>query len=166
MTKERRIAVFLVIVSILVFSAAMQNYSYGATPTLASTNAAITNAFKAVSSAAESGGNVTGLVAELNTALNFTAQAVNMSSTNPTRAAALLQNATNIATQVAAQAASIQAAGASARQALTEESIAGAAVVVVIAGLLLVFGDRIYRMLWFLLYRNYIVKSAGDGTNG
>jgi hypothetical protein len=133
-----------------------------------STNAAIAKAFAATASAEQSGGNITALVAELNMALNLTVQAQNLNSINSTESTLLLQNATNIAQHVSSQAISIGSAGASARQTLTDESIGGAIATVAVAALIYIYGGRLYRMFWFALYRNYLVKrvtGAGE-TNG
>ena len=70
------------------------------------------------------------------------------------------RNATALAQQVTAQAPSINSAGMSAKQVQTEESVAGAIATVVVAALIYVFGGRMYRALWFYLYRNYIVRRS------
>ncbi len=160
----------LTVMTMLVFSTVLvSNTSRAATPSqFSSTNAAIAKAFAATASAEQSGGNVTALVAELNTALNLTAQAENLNLSNSTGATLLLQNATKIAQQVSTQAISVRSAGASARQTLTEESIAGAIATVAVAALIYVFGGSIFRMFWYILYKNYILKrNTGAGeTNG
>jgi hypothetical protein len=134
-------------------------FSRAATPSqFASANSAIANAFAATASAKENGGNVSGLVASTNLALNFTEQAQAVNSSNPSEATVFLQNATRIAQQVASEAASVQSSGAAAKQITTDESIGGAIATVVIAVLIYIYGGRIYRTFWFFIYRNHVVK--------
>jgi hypothetical protein len=156
-------------VTILVFSCSFSMSAQAASSSqFASTNAAIASAFAATSNAKQSGGNVTGLVANLNLALNLTQEALSVNSTNPAESTILLQNATRLANQVSSQAASVQSSGASARQFLTEESVGGAIATIVVAALIYIYGGRIYRMIWFFIYRNHVVRRipAAGKANG
>jgi hypothetical protein len=121
-------------------------------------------AFSAVSAAKQNGGNVTYLVARLNLALNLTQEATAQNATNPSGASALLVNASSIAEQVSSLAVTFGASGASARQALTEESLGGAIATILIASLVYLYGGRIYRFFWFYAYRHYTVR-RGQGAS-
>ena len=126
----------------------------------ASANSAINSAFVATHNAEQSGGNVTGLIAKLEISLGLVQKAQAENATNPSQALADLQNATQIANQVSAQAPAIMQAGSSARQTLYGESIGSAVAILVLASLVYIYGGRIYHLIWFYLYRNQNVRSS------
>src|SRR5487761_520560 len=126
----------------------------------ASANSAINSAFIATHNAEQSGGNVTGLIAKLEISLGLVQKAQVENVTNPSPALADLQNATQIANQVSAQAPAIMQAGSSARQTLYGESIGSAVAILVLASLVYIYGGRIYHLIWFYLYRNQNVRSS------
>jgi hypothetical protein len=129
--------------------------------TFASASSAIASAYLAVNQAHSDGGNVTALVASLNVALGLYATAQAENATRPSLAATDLQNATVIAQTVASEAPAIGTQGLAARQAQEELSLGSAAAIVVIAALVYVFGDRIYRRAWLRVYSGFVVKKVG-----
>ena len=120
----------------------------------------IGSAFVAVHSAGQDGGNVSGLVTELNVALNLTQKAQAENATNPTQAATDLQNATTMAEGVSAASSSVAQAGSAARRVTMEISIGAASAIVVAAVLIYALGDRIFRKMWVYVYRNFVVRPA------
>jgi hypothetical protein len=122
---------------------------------------AIALAYSATVGAASNGGNVTALVARLQSSLILVENATAVNTSDPALASAYLQNATLIANGVSAQALLVGQAGLNARQAQTLESVGSAAGIVVVASLLYLFGDRIYRALWLRLYGGHLVRKVG-----
>ena len=127
----------------------------------ATANSAINSAFLATHNAERSGGNVTVLVNELNTAIALVEKAQAENSTKPVQAFADLQNATGIAMQVINQSSPIANAGASATQVRKTSSIGSAIAIIVAAALVYLYGGRLYRRVWLYLYRNHVVEPSG-----
>lgn len=127
----------------------------------AGASGSIGTAYLAVSRAQQDGGNVSGLVTNLNVALELYTKAQSENSSNPARALADLQNATTIAQQVALEAPGIGQTGAAARQAQEYISVGSAVAIVAVAALLYVYGERIYHRLWLRMYSGYLVKKVG-----
>ena len=125
------------------------------------TSVAVQQAFMAVQSAGRSGGNVTALVAELNTALVLLQKASAENSTDPAQAASVLNSALGIVQGVQASAATVAQQGQAAGQLQFDLSVGSAAVIVAIAVALYVYGDRIYRRLWLQIYGGHVVKKVG-----
>lgn len=147
--------------AIIFSSVVISSSSEAASPAqFSSTNSAIASAFVAAQSAEEKGGNVSGLVVILNEALGLVQNAESENATNPTQASTDLQNATTLAEMVSSEAVQIGQSGAAARMTRVMESIGASAVIVVVAVLIYIFGDRIYRRIWFYIYRDFIVKPA------
>lgn len=107
-----------------------------------SANSGINSAFVATHSAEQSGGNVTGLVAKLDISLSLVQKAETENATNPSQATTELQNATQIANQVSTLAPAIAQAGFQARQTLYVESIGGAVGILILGGLIYIYGAR------------------------
>jgi len=124
-------------------------------------SAAVQDAFVAVQSAGADGGNVTSLVAQLNSALALVQKASAENSSNPGQASADLQSALGIAQGVQASAGSVAQQGMAARQLQLEISIVSAVAIVGIAVALYVYGDRLYHRLWLRIYGDYVVKTVG-----
>jgi len=124
-------------------------------------SAAVQDAFVAVQSAGADGGNVTSLVAQLNSALALVQKASAENSSNPGQASADLQSALGIAQGVQASAGSVAQQGMAARQLQLEISIVSAIAMVGIAVALYVYGDRLYHRLWLRIYGDYVVKTVG-----
>ena len=124
-------------------------------------SAAVQDAFVAVQSAGADGGNVTSLVAQLNSALALVQKASAENSSNPGQASADLQSALGIAQGVQASAGSVAQQGMAARQLQLEISIVSAVAMVGIAVALFVYGDRLYHRMWLRIYGDYVVKTVG-----
>ncbi len=118
-------------------------------------------AYLAVSHAQQQGGNVSALVDSLNMALGLYTRAQAENSSSPSKATSDLQNATVIAQQVALAAPTVGQAGAAARQTQEYASVGAAAVIIAIAALLYVYGEKIYHRIWLRLYSGYVVKRVG-----
>jgi hypothetical protein len=127
------------------------------------TDAALISTYSAILTAQHNGANVSQLVAQLNSAVALYQKALTENSTNPSGAMLDLRNATQIASVVSAQAPTISQAGASSTQLRDAVSISSAVAVGVTAVLAYVFGGRIYRRVWFFLYKDYVVVSSKDG---
>jgi len=127
---------------------------------VSSANSEVQSAFASAYSAEKSGGNVSSLDAKLNTAIQLVQKAETENATNPSQAAADLQNATAVAQGVIAESPSVSQAGSAARQTTEITSVGGASAIVVVAALVYVFGGRIYRMAWLRLHRDYVVRPA------
>lgn len=154
-----RLAALLLVA--IAFASTADHVSAASPATFSSASGAISTAFVAVHQAGNDGGNVTGLVASLNAALQLYSQAEAENATQPAKASSDLTNATQIANGVSAEAPAIGQQGAAARQTQLELSIGSATVIVVLAALIYVFGDRIYRRAWLRLYSGYTVKKVG-----
>ncbi|MHB1907960.1 MAG: hypothetical protein ACYCQJ_03695 [Nitrososphaerales archaeon] len=128
-----------------------------------SANNAIASAFAATSAAEQRGGNVTGLTTMLNEAAILVQKAQSENSTNPNQSTLDLQNATQIANKVSSLAPSVGDSGAFAKEVQTAESIGASIGIVVGAILLYIFGERLYRVFWLYLYRNYTLRSEQNG---
>jgi predicted PurR-regulated permease PerM len=125
-------------------------------------NSTINSAFNAIQNAEQNGGNVTTLIVKLDISLNLVQKAQSENSTNPTQATMDLQNATQIANQVLGKAPAIARQGSSAKQTMVDESIGSAVTILILAGLVYVYGARIYHLTWFYLYRNHSVRSPEE----
>lgn len=127
----------------------------------ASSSAAISQAYLAVSAAQKDGGNVTGLVASLNTAVGLYSEAQAENGTSPAAAAQHLAEASATAQQVAQAAPGIGRAGLAARQFQEEVSLGAAVAIVALGAVLYVFGERIYHRLWLRAYSRHLVRKIG-----
>jgi hypothetical protein len=123
-------------------------------------NEQIQSAFASTYRADQSGGNVTGLVADLNEAILLVAGAEAENSSNPTKAAEDIANATQIAQLVQSDSAQIGGSGAAARQETQIVALIAAAIVIAVASTVYVFGERIFRRVWLRLYRDYVVRPS------
>jgi hypothetical protein len=121
---------------------------------------AIGKAFVATYEAGQSGGNVSQLLSKLNLSLSLLQEANVENATNPTQAAADLQNATLTANSVTAASVSVAQMGRASRQTTVLISAISAYAIVVAAALIYIFGDRLYRRLWLFLYRDFLVRLA------
>jgi len=155
-----KVALLLAIV-VLVLEVGSPLVSAASQPSFIGASSAVQSAFVAVQTAGKDGGNITSLVAQLNGALALVQKASEENSSDPAQASADLQSASNIAQGVQSSAAGVAQQGISARQLQFEVSIASAVVIVAIAVALYLYGDRIYRRLWFRMYRGHVVKKVG-----
>jgi predicted PurR-regulated permease PerM len=124
-------------------------------------SSAVQNAFVAVQTAGNDGGNITALVTQLNGALTLLQNANTENASNPSQASTDLQSAVSIAQGVQASAASVAQQGISARQFQLGLSIGSAIVIVGLAAALYLYGDRVYRRLWLWMFGGQIVKKIG-----
>ena len=124
-------------------------------------SSAVQNAFVAVQTAGNDGGNITALVTQLNGALALLQNANTENASNPSQASTDLQSAVSIAQGVQASSASVAQQGISARQFQLGLSIGSAIVIVGLAAALYLYGDRVYRRLWLWMFRGQIVKKIG-----
>lgn len=153
----------LCFVLILVALSSSTVHASAASPSdFSNTNSAINSAFATTFSAEKSGGNVSSLIAQLNTALALVQKAESENATNPTQARLDLSNATSIANLVSSESYSVAQEGQSSVNFRNAESISGAVVIVILAALAYLYGGMVYRRSWLYIYRNYVVKP----TNG
>ncbi len=129
---------------------------------VSSTNIAIQSAFTSAYQAERNGGNITSLVATLNTALQLVAKAQAESAANPAQASDDLQAARLLASSVAAQSAAVSAAGSSLRQFNFVKSLVAAAAILIAASLIYVTGGRVFRWFWIRLYGGYVARPANE----
>ena len=128
---------------------------------LSGASSAVQTAFVSVQTAGKDGGNITSLVAQLNGALALLQKASAENSSNPAQASADLQSALTIAQQVQSSAAIVAQQGISARHTQIEVSGISATAIVVVAFVLYVYGDTIYRRLWLRIYGSHVVRKVG-----
>ncbi len=129
---------------------------------VATANDSVNSAFSSVYYAEQNGGDVSGLVAKLNTAILLIQNALAENATNPNAAATNFSNSTTITQQVSMASSLISNSGAAARQLRLYESLGNAVATIGIATLTYLKGDRVYRRLWYYVYKNYLVKSENE----
>jgi hypothetical protein len=129
---------------------------------VANANDSVNSAFSSVYHAEQNGGDVSALVEKLNTAVSLIQRAETENATDPNAATADLANATAIAQMISLTSSSVSTSGFMARQFRLYESIGTVAATIGIAGLTYLKGDRIYRRLWFYVYRNHVVKKNDE----
>ena len=158
-----KVALALLALIILLIAKGSIYASGAAASDFSSANSAINSAYTATLAAQQKGGNVSQLVSQLNSAISLLQKASRENSTNPSGALSDLQNATRIAGGVITQAPSIAAVGSASIQSRDVLSISSAVAIGIIALLLYIFGERIYRRLWYYLYKEYLVVPAKNG---
>jgi hypothetical protein len=124
-------------------------------------SSAIASSYTAVLNAQEKGGNVSGLVAQLQESVDLVQKATAENSANPTLASADLSNATSIAQMVSNEAPAAGLAGAEAKQVLLYTSVGSAAAIILVALLVYRYGDRIFRRAWLRVYGKHLVEKVG-----
>ena len=122
---------------------------------------AIDTAFKAFGEAYNAGGDVSNLTETLNEALNLTAEAETIASTNPTEAQTLLSQAKTLAENVTSQAPHIKEEGLRQGQTQTIITFASIAAAIIVGILIYMFGPNLLWRLWLNLRKNYTVKVTG-----
>jgi hypothetical protein len=125
-----------------------------------SSDTAIQSAFVLTFRAERSGGNVTSLVAALNSALQLVEKAQAENSTNPAQASSDLHAAQQLAQNVTTESAGVSAAGSSFKEFVFMRSVVSAAAILFAAVFALVFGGRVFRWFWVRVYRGYVVRPA------
>jgi hypothetical protein len=127
-----------------------------------SANNSVNAAFALVYNAQQNGGDVSALVAGINSAIDLIQNAKTENATNPNAAAADLANATSIAELVATNSILASSSGLAARRLLLYESFGMIVATFGVATLTYLRGDRVYRKLWLYVYRNHVVKKSDE----
>ncbi|HEV2139144.1 MAG TPA: hypothetical protein VGR53_09910 [Nitrososphaerales archaeon] len=125
-----------------------------------SVRAQIGQAYSAVQSAEQNGGNASSLIVKLNTAISLVQQADGVNGTNPSRAQALYAQAATLASQVVQDSSSVAAAG---RASVIAAQLALITETVVLGGLAVityVFTPRVFWALWLSAHRTQKVKKV------
>jgi len=128
----------------------------------ATANNSVNDAFSSVYYAEQNGGDVSALVEKLNTAVSLVQRALAENATDPNSATADLSNATAIAQMVSLNSTSVSTSGSMARQLRLYESLGTVTASLGIAALAYLKGDRVYRRLWFYIYRNHVVRKNDE----
>jgi hypothetical protein len=158
-----RVLLFLILVSIIL-SMYSRPLAAGAVTQndVSQANNAIQTAFVSIQRAENIGGNISSLVMQLNNAIQLVSKSEAENNSNPIQAAADLQSAIRDAQAVSSESNSAAQSGAAVKQMTTVRSIASAFLVIAGATLIGLFGDQIYRRIWFRLYEDHLVKRADD----
>jgi hypothetical protein len=129
---------------------------------LATASSAIAAGFLATHNAEKQGGNGSALTAKLDMALALVAAAQAENSTDPVAASAALANATQIAMGVQAQAPQVGREGATAGRTKVEESVGGAAAILIVASLIYLLGESLFNRAWLYVHKDYLASRTGD----
>ena len=129
---------------------------------LATANSSVNSAFSSIYRAEQNGGDVSALVEKLNIAVSLIQKAVTENATDPNAATADLSSATTIAQMVSLNSTSVSTSGSMARQLRLYESLGTVTASLGIAALAYLKGDRVYRRLWFYIYRNHVVRKNDE----
>jgi hypothetical protein len=157
---RRSAPVVFAVLAVLVLALSVAAAPTARAQTSSQVRAQIGEAYVAVLQAEQSGGNVTSMVAQLNSALSLVQQADSINGTDPSQAQALYSQASSIAGQVIQSAPAVASAGAAATS--TAETYL-AVETVVLAGLAVVaylYTPRIFWSLWLRVHRGWRVKKA------
>ena len=125
-------------------------------------NNLVNSAFASIYYAEQNGGDVSMLVDSLNVAIFLTQKAGAENATNPGAAATDLSNATIIAQTISSSSASVSSSGSMARQLRLYESLGTVVATLSVATLTYLRGDRVYRRLWFFVYKDHRVKKTDE----
>jgi predicted PurR-regulated permease PerM len=125
-------------------------------------NNSVNDAFSSIYYSEQNGGDVSLLVGRLNVAILLIQKANAENATNPTTATSDISNATTIAQIVSLSSASVSQSGSMARQLRLYESLGTIVLTLGVATMIYLKGDRVYRRLWFLVYRNHVVKNHDE----
>ncbi|MDE1858865.1 MAG: hypothetical protein KGI26_07355 [Thaumarchaeota archaeon] len=148
----------LLLMAFVVFAALLGPTAHGQSAPQAAGQVA--QAYAAVLGAERDGGNVTALVAKLNTAVALIQQAEAVNATDPSRAQALFSQASSLAQQVLQAAPGVAAAGRSSVFAGQIELFVETAVLVALAAVAYIFAPRVFWRLWLRTRRDWRVKKA------
>ena len=165
LSRPRALSGFIVLASIATIALLLVSTSRSnaaSSSDFSSTNSTLVSAYTAAVAAEHHGGNVSQLAAQLNAAITLYQRAAQENRSNPSAASFDLQNSSRIASAVISEAPGISAAGASAVEYRDALSITGATAIAAVAVLLYFFGGRIYRRLWYYLYRDYVVVASDN----
>ncbi|MDG6900562.1 MAG: hypothetical protein JRM80_01175 [Nitrososphaerota archaeon] len=118
----------------------------------------VSQAYAAVLSAERSGGNVTSLVAQLNTAISLLQEADRLNSTDPALAASLYTQAYNSASHVLQAAPGVASAGAASVRTAQVELGVETVVLVALAALAYLYIPRLFWRYWSRTHSDWRVK--------
>ena len=122
--------------------------------------AQISQAYTAVLKAEQSGGNVTSLVAKLNSAVSLVQQAGLVNSTDPAKAQSMYSQASTLAQQVISSAPAVAAAGKAATFDAQASLVVETAVLAGLAVLAYLYVPRLFWRYWYRTHRDWRVKKA------
>ena len=120
--------------------------------------AQIAQAYTAVLTAEQGGGNVTSLVAKLNSAVSLVQQADALNATDPARAQPLYSQASALAQQVIGAAPAVAAAGRASTFDAQVSLVAETAVLAALAVLAYLYVPRLFWRYWYRTHRDWRVK--------
>jgi hypothetical protein len=120
------------------------------------------SAYKAIFSASNAGADTNQLIQQLNQAINLTAQAQQLNTSNPQQAQTLADQAQSIAQNVTQQAIAAQQ---SESNVLPIIGIAVAATLIAMGILVYAFGPKLLWRIWFNLRKNYRIKTKNPLAN-
>ena len=118
----------------------------------------INQAYSAVLNAEQSGGNVTALVAKLNSAVSLMQQADALNATSPAKSQSLYSQASTLAQQVISSAPAVAAAGRTATFDAQASLVVETAVLGALAVLAYLYVPRIFWRYWYRTHRDWRVK--------
>ena len=159
MTAQRSVLVSLLAVwlaSALLLGAAPLSNAQGQSQA----EAQIGQAYAAVLGAEQSGGNVTALVAKLNTAISYAQQAGQIEASNPAQAQSLYAQASSLASQVIQAAPGVASAGKAAVFAAQVDLVIETAVVAELAVVAYLYVPRLFWRLWIRAHRDWRVRRS------
>lgn len=120
--------------------------------------AQIAQAYSSVLSAESSGGNVTALVAKLNSAVSLMQQADALNATSPAKAQSLYSQASTLAQQVISSAPAVAAAGRASTFDAQASLAVETAVLAALAALAYLYVPRLFWRYWYRTHRDWRVK--------
>ncbi len=126
----------------------------------AQVSAQIGQAYIAVLNAEGNGGNVTSLVAKLNSAISLLQQADKINSTNPTQAQSLYSQASTLATQVVQASPATASAGKASVANAQVELVVETTILVGLAAVAYLYTPRIFWRIWFRTHRKWKVSKS------
>jgi len=157
--RKTKSTLILVLVLFLILSHVI--VAHATTESVADVRIAINNAFKAVGEAYDAGGDVSNLTETLNKALNLTAEAETIASTNPGKAQTLLSEAKTLTENVTSQAPLVKEEGLKQGQTQTIITVASLTGAIIVGILIYIRGPNLLWRLWLRLRKNYTVRVTG-----
>lgn len=148
-----KLCIILLIVTVVLFSGAFA-FVGAQVSVISDAENQTTQAYLAIVAADKAGGDVDGLIVQLNSAINLTAQAKELVISNPAQASDLADQARLIALNVTQNASVVE------QSALSSFPVVevGVAVGALVLGVVVYFvGPRVFWRAWFRFRRNYLV---------
>ncbi|MDE1854265.1 MAG: hypothetical protein KGI38_11050 [Thaumarchaeota archaeon] len=122
--------------------------------------AQIGQAYAALLKAEQSGGNVTALTAQLNSAISLLHQADLVNGTDPSRAQSLYSQASSLASQVIQSAPGVASAGAASIATQQLDLGLETAVLAALAIVVYVYAPRVFWRFWLRTHRDWRVRKS------